>query len=68
MLTEHYRKLLEAKRKAEDALQKCIADLLAFEVVLHKPIVLSDWPGRSQARLRSQLMQLEEARHVPSRD
>jgi hypothetical protein len=68
MALEHYQKLVEAKRKAEAALQKCIADLLAFEVVIRKPVILTDWPGRPQARLRTQLAQLEAAGHVPSHD
>jgi hypothetical protein len=67
MLKEHLERLVRAKRDAELHLQKAIADLLAFEVVLHKPIVLNDWPGHTQKRLRTALVKLE-AEHVPSHD
>lgn len=68
ILLEHYHRLMENKRKAELVLQRCVADLLALEMVLHKPIVLNDWPGHTQARLRRHLAEIEGIGRVPSHD
>jgi hypothetical protein len=66
---ERMSELRRARNVADWEVAEAENDLLAFLLTQKKPIVMHDWPGHAQTRLRK-FMALHEADpgHVPSHD